>query len=184
MMREVFVHSLLYRPPINDKLASSVLKKETSSDKWTHITHQTHEVTMFRFHFLLLLFFGALASFAAAGSAPIFCKCSCSKNSTLIELPPQSTCAACTHAYCLSQDLPFCKDANNANVDVLSTCIQRDSRKDQIIVWGFILGTTGLLGWAAFKRVSELRANRKNVAAGLGDPQNRGAYAPVLGIRG
>jgi hypothetical protein len=64
-------------------------------------------------------------------------------------------------------------------------CFQRDSRKDQIIVWGFILGTAGLLGWAAVKRVLEakgglggvglpglgaLRAGRTTArAGGLGD---------------
>lgn len=32
-------------------------------------------------------------------------------------------------------------------------CFQRDSNKDKIIVWGFIVGTVGLLGWAAFKKV-------------------------------
>lgn len=36
-------------------------------------------------------------------------------------------------------------------------CFQRDSRKDQIIVWGFILGTAGLLGWAALRKVVEIR---------------------------
>ena len=36
-------------------------------------------------------------------------------------------------------------------------CFQRDSRKDQVIVWGFILGTAGLLGWAGVRRVLEMR---------------------------
>lgn len=36
-------------------------------------------------------------------------------------------------------------------------CFQRDSRKDQIIVWAFLLGTTGLLGWALVKRVGEVK---------------------------
>jgi hypothetical protein len=72
-------------------------------------------------------------------------------------------------------------------------CFQRDSRKDMIIVWGFILGTAGLLGWAAVKRVVEARdLKRKGVAGGLGvgdlgssgqgsgrGQQGRGAYAPV-----
>lgn len=50
-------------------------------------------------------------------------------------------------------------------------CFKRDSNKDKIIVWGFIVGTLGLLGWAAFKRVSEMRR---------GDPLGQGSnYAPV-----
>lgn len=67
----------------------------------------------------------------------------------------------------------------------MAMCFQRDSRKDQIIVWGFILGTTGLLGWAAAKRVIELREGKKAAALGLGgagvggNPQDRGVYMPV-----
>ncbi|KAI1427787.1 hypothetical protein F5Y12DRAFT_118609 [Xylaria sp. FL1777] len=142
---------------------------------------------MFRFHFLLLLIFGAFASLTAATSAPIFCKCTCFKNSTLIQLGPQSSCAQCTHAYCLSQDLPICKDASAADTDVLSTCIQRDSRKDQIIVWGFILGTAGLLGWAGARRVHELREGRKkrvaDAVARSASRNDRGPYIPVPSTR-
>jgi hypothetical protein len=45
-------------------------------------------------------------------------------------------------------------------------CFQRDSRKDQIIVWAFILGTTGLLGWAAIRKALEMR-EVKGLAGGL-----------------
>ncbi|KAI0454109.1 hypothetical protein F5B21DRAFT_504594 [Xylaria acuta] len=131
---------------------------------------------MLRFNILLLLFSGVLASLTAAASAPLFCKCTCFKNSTLIQLGAQAACTQCTHAFCLSQNLPICKDA--ADADVLSTCIQRDSRKDQIIVWGFLLGTAGLLAWAAAKRVDELRQGKKAAAARLAPP-NRAPYAPV-----
>lgn len=117
-------------------------------------------------------------------AAPLFCKCTCSKNSTLIQLGKQASCTQCTHAFCLAQNLPICKDT--AENDVLSTCIQRDSRKDQIIVWGFILGTAGLLAWAAAKRLNELREGKKNAAgaAGLGlGARDRGPYMPVSGTR-
>ncbi|CAJ2504726.1 Uu.00g121200.m01.CDS01 [Anthostomella pinea] len=201
-------------------------------------------------HFLLLLL-GVFASYAAASSAPVliaaptYCKCTCFKNSTLIQLGPQtspgstpgttttstetftnskkiqqveqqqhglrspdpdlgpdsgldtraasSSCTQCTRAFCLSLALPICKEAEET--DVVATCFQRDSRKDQIIVWGFILGTAGLLGWAAAKRVIEMRAGKK-AAAALGLPhsgpgggggipaRDRGAYIPVAGERG
>lgn len=39
-------------------------------------------------------------------------------------------------------------------------CFQRDSNKDKIMVWGFIVGTVGLLGWAGFKRAVEWRDGR------------------------
>ncbi|KAH9886603.1 hypothetical protein F4778DRAFT_474074 [Xylariomycetidae sp. FL2044] len=189
---------------------------------------------------VLLLLLGVLASCATA-AAPTFCKCSCFKNSTLIQLGPQTTppstdsksrsgsasssshqqllrlqrslfsheprdpeiiavadtaaaaidpraasssCTQCTRAFCLTQNLPICKDAEET--DVVATCFQRDSRKDQIIVWGFILGTLGLLGWAAAKRVVEMREERRKAslaaAAGLGGgdgPRDRGIYIPV-----
>lgn len=35
--------------------------------------------------------------------------------------------------------------------DVFATCFQRDSVKDQIIVYVFILGTLGLLVWAGVR---------------------------------
>lgn len=55
-------------------------------------------------------------------------------------------------------------------------CFQRDSNKDKIIVWGFLIGTVGLLGWAAFKRVVELREAR---AIGRHDIN----YEPMTGSR-
>ncbi|KAI1813863.1 hypothetical protein GGS20DRAFT_448745 [Poronia punctata] len=156
---------------------------------------------MFLFLFNLLF----LVAFTAAESAPLFCKCTCFKNSTLIQLKPGSSCTQCTHAFCLSQSLPICNDPNNNNSDptdttaVLSTCIQRDSRKDQIIVWAFLLGTAGLLAWAAVKRVNEMREGRKanhsavgggggggvaGVAGGGAAGRSRGIYAPVSAVRG
>jgi hypothetical protein len=48
----------------------------------------------------------------------------------------------------------------------VTMCFQRDSNKDKIIVWGFIFGTLGLLGWAAFKRVLEWREARSLGRAG------------------
>ncbi|KAK3342676.1 hypothetical protein B0H65DRAFT_226282 [Neurospora tetraspora] len=64
-----------------------------------------------------------------------------------------SSCTQCNRAFCLQYNLPICKDAEEK--DVTTTCFQRDSRKDEIIVWGFILGTAGLLGWAGVRRVWE-----------------------------
>lgn len=85
-----------------------------------------------------------------------------------------TSCSECTKAFCLSQGIDFCKDAEED--DVLTLCFQRDSNKDKIIVWGFIFGTLGLLGWAAFKRVKEWREGR-----GLGRQDVN--YSPVTGAR-
>jgi hypothetical protein len=65
----------------------------------------------------------------------------------------------------------------------MTMCFQRDSRKDQIIVWAFLLGTAGLLGWAALRRFAEMRAGKKAASIGLpgmgNGRQERGAYASV-----
>lgn len=68
------------------------------------------------------------------------------------------SCSDCTKAFCLNQGIDICKDAEED--DVVTMCFQRDSNKDKIIVWGFILGTTGLLGWALFKRIMAWRGER------------------------
>ncbi|KAF4983058.1 hypothetical protein FDECE_17388 [Fusarium decemcellulare] len=155
---------------------------------------------MARVSFIILLI-GALISLAAA-SAPTFCKCTCFKNSTIIplgpkdesssrqlrsaplfdsplqirsELQPRSkskSCSECTKAFCLKQGIDFCKDATEE--DVTTMCFQRDSNKDKIIVWGFIIGTVGLLGWAAFKKVISWREG-----TGLG--RQGSSYAPMPG---
>ncbi|RYP78697.1 hypothetical protein DL771_000364 [Monosporascus sp. 5C6A] len=186
--------------------------------------------------YVCLLLVGALVSLVSA-AAPTFCKCTCFKNSTLIQLGPSrstsptdqtllfsprdsglssrrdtldslssvppplgleqraasTSCTQCTRAFCLSQNLPICRDAEET--DVVATCFQRDSRKDCIIVWGFILATAGLLGWAAVRRVVELREERR-IAAAVGpgtvpggrgrrrrrsstSHQDRGAYVQV-----
>lgn len=69
-----------------------------------------------------------------------------------------TSCSECTKSFCLSQGIAFCKDATED--DVTTMCFQRDSNKDKIIVWVFIFGTVGLLGWAAFKRVKMWRQTR------------------------
>lgn len=66
-------------------------------------------------------------------------------------------CATCNRAFCLEQRLPICKGAEEK--DVFTTCFQRDSRKDQIVVLTFIAGTVGLLGWAAVRKLLEKRTD-------------------------
>ncbi|TWU76041.1 hypothetical protein ED733_007307 [Metarhizium rileyi] len=85
-----------------------------------------------------------------------------------------TSCSECTKSFCLSQGIDFCKEAKEENVFTL--CFQRDSNKDKIIVWGFILGTVGLLGWAAFRRVIELRDKKAMFRQDIN-------YAPVSGER-
>jgi hypothetical protein len=62
--------------------------------------------------------------------------------------------------------LPICADAEDK--DILTTCFQRDSRKDQIVVLTFITTTLGLLIWAAVRNVLE---KRKPEGARIGSTQ-------------
>ncbi|KAM0278276.1 hypothetical protein ACHAQH_005289 [Verticillium albo-atrum] len=66
-----------------------------------------------------------------------------------------ASCSQCTKAFCLSRGIDFCREAKEE--DVQTMCFQRDSNKDRVIVWGFILGTLGLLGWAGVRKAAESR---------------------------
>ncbi len=81
-----------------------------------------------------------------------------------------TSCSDCTKAFCLRQGIDICRDATED--DVTTMCFQRDSNKDKIIVWGFIMGTSGLLGWALFKKVVASRSHRPFSRPDVG-------YAPV-----
>ncbi|KAL5365837.1 hypothetical protein BJX96DRAFT_159839 [Aspergillus floccosus] len=59
------------------------------------------------------------------------------------------SCNDCNRKFCLGYDLPMCKGAKEE--DVFTTCFQRDSRKDEAIVFIFIIATGSLLAWAVFK---------------------------------
>jgi hypothetical protein len=107
-----------------------------------------------------------------------FCKCTCFGNSTIVALDApkkpaaadakprasKKSCSECNRQFCLSY--PFCKGEKEENV--LTTCFQRDSAKDQVIVYMFIGATVGLLGWAAVRPwVQRVR--------------ERGVYVPLPG---
>lgn len=79
-------------------------------------------------------------------------------------------CSECTKSFCLSQGIDICEDADED--DVMTLCFKRDSNKDKIIVWGFIVGTCGLLGWALFKHVAAWREGRKFARQDM-------SYAPI-----
>lgn len=127
---------------------------------------------------LLLLTLCALMLSVCAEAPPSFCKCMCFSNSTIIPLSshasersephlnlraPAATCNMCNRAFCIAQRLPICKGAEEK--DVFTTCFQRDSRKDQIVVVTFITVTVALLGWSAVRKVLEKR-NGGNTGGG------------------
>ncbi|KAK0616758.1 hypothetical protein B0T14DRAFT_556176 [Immersiella caudata] len=111
-----------------------------------------------RIHHLLFFLLTLLTSLSSAGEPPkSFCKCICLTNSTIIEITPKpgitDLCSVCNRSFCLSYNLPICKDIEEAQIK--TDCFQRDSAKDRVIVWAFILGTAGLLGWAGLRRLVE-----------------------------
>ena len=138
----------------------------------------------------------ANASIVSA-AATSFCKCTCKTNSTIIPLDRDpttdtsedgkapttisintpnpahhKTCADCTKAFCLSYNLAICKDV--ADDDVFTTCFQRDSTKDELVVFIFIFATLGLLVWAAVRPyVAGWRQGERAA--------DRGAYGRVEG---
>lgn len=83
----------------------------------------------------------------------------------------QGNCNDCNKQFCLDYNLPICKKAMEK--DVVTTCfrmspfswlfrdipvdslkltsIERDSSKDQVVVFIFIFATIGLLGWALIR---------------------------------
>ncbi|KAK4547706.1 hypothetical protein LTR36_000664 [Oleoguttula mirabilis] len=139
----------------------------------------------------VLLFFTFLAV-ALAASPTSFCKCTCFTNSTIIPLDdtataPSSTpkdasdraalkgrsCTDCNKQFCLDYHLPICQGAKED--DVFATCFQRDSTKDQAVVFIFIFATGGLLIWAAVRPWVQKWRDSNRV---------RAAYAPVNGQEG
>nr|POF13157.1 hypothetical protein CFP56_10305 [Quercus suber] len=118
-----------------------------------------------------------------------FCKCTCFTNSTIIPLsspskstsdhsssderPPVRTCNDCTKQFCLDYNLPICRQAKED--DVFTTCFQRDSRKDQAVVFLFIFATGGLLIWASVRPWAQKWMEER---------RGRGTYTQVNGASG
>ncbi|KAL1967012.1 hypothetical protein VTN77DRAFT_3536 [Rasamsonia byssochlamydoides] len=126
------------------------------------------------FHFIFLLCILSCIATVLAAKPTSFCKCTCFSNSTIIELRPPDldsaspdfnghsvlrrdgketgrslSCNDCNRKFCLEYNLPTCRGAKEE--DVVTTCFQRDSRKDEVVVFIFIFATSSLLVWAGVK---------------------------------
>ncbi len=103
-----------------------------------------------------------LCLFIALVSAdyPWFCRCQYDREHyeiTELKLDPQSTalpCSSCTRQFCIDEAKIDIKDPN----DVFSSCFQRQSFKDLLIVYGFIILTSILLVFAGIKRFRTWRS--------------------------
>ncbi|KAH8922189.1 hypothetical protein BT69DRAFT_1207534, partial [Atractiella rhizophila] len=94
-----------------------------------------------------------------------WCKCICFNNYQILPLyrpeDESKPCLTCTKQWCLSQGLDICTDASNPDVDpdtatgeegdVRTKCFQRDSVRDQVIIFTFILVAGGMLCIALLK---------------------------------
>ncbi|KAI9668771.1 MAG: hypothetical protein M1831_000840 [Alyxoria varia] len=111
------------------------------------------------------------------------------------------TCNDCNRQFCLWHDLPILEDCRRENKgneeDIFAECFQRDSAKDQAVVYTFIILTAGLLIYAAVRPWLEKRGvlsgKSGGVGLGIGNPaggiggSRAASYVPVrqeIGIVG
>ncbi|KAF9550551.1 hypothetical protein EC957_000225 [Mortierella hygrophila] len=91
-----------------------------------------------------------------------YCKCVCGQEKYIVALPRDAqhpifggsskACGSCTKKYCLDMNSDMCKDVGTGGGDELTTiCFERDSYKDQFIVYLFLTITFGLLGFAVLQ---------------------------------
>lgn len=122
---------------------------------------------------------GAFSSASSTASAEAKEDESSPGNSTDTQLvSPQraGTCADCNRQFCLEHP-DFDKMCGEAKEEeVFTTCFQRDSAKDQLVVYTFIIVTVALLGYAAVRPWMEKKyqavRERRSYSAVPGGPGN------------
>lgn len=84
-----------------------------------------------------------LALVLASAAHQKFCKCQCN-GKKLIE--PIDNCGSCTKDFCLTKDEKLCEvsdvtktDLHLEDVNILISCYQIESFKDQLIIYAFVL---------------------------------------------
>ncbi|KAF8934849.1 hypothetical protein BGZ58_005411 [Dissophora ornata] len=109
-----------------------------------------------------------------------FCKCVCGQEKSITALPRDTqhplfggsskACGACTKQYCLEIRPDMCKGVGTGEGDELVTsCFERDSYKDQFIVHLFLTITFSLLGFAGLQPFLK----------GLWQRRQQRSYAPM-----
>ncbi|KTW28604.1 uncharacterized protein T551_02454 [Pneumocystis jirovecii RU7] len=110
----------------------------------------------YRRNMFILIFILILSLISDIGAIYSYCKCTCFGNSVILRLNDPTTknkpCQDCTKKYCLEQNLPICKNAQQKDpeeliksTDITTVCFQRESVKDMIMVYLFIIITGTLL---------------------------------------
>ncbi|CAG8689778.1 3403_t:CDS:2, partial [Acaulospora morrowiae] len=87
-----------------------------------------------------------------------FCKCACAENITIRALEAAQTCSDCNRAFCIGILDKNCTaidslqgEVGKGTSQVTATCFERDSYKDEVIVYLYIIITSGLLFTAIAK---------------------------------
>ncbi|KAF8942396.1 hypothetical protein BGZ47_006533 [Haplosporangium gracile] len=104
----------------------------------------------------------ALLQTTLAANPISFCKCICGQQKFIVTLPRDTqypvfggsskACGSCTKIFCLDTNPNMCKDVGTGEGDeLITTCFERDSYKDQFIVYLFLTITFGLLGFAGLQ---------------------------------
>ena len=86
----------------------------------------------------------------------LYCKCQCNEKTIINTI---DECKSCTKEYCLLKDSKLCevelKEKINANdveadQDIIISCYQIESLKDELIIYSFIITVLGLLAWILY----------------------------------
>lgn len=123
--------------------------------------------TMTRILILALVIITLFSTFSEAYSQ--ICRCDCGTNYKIVELPDEglgytAACTNCTKKFCLSQNFTICEGVDEMLVS--SSCFQRESLKEQLFIYTFIIITTGLLLYATVMPFAQEKINSfRNVRA-------------------
>lgn len=101
--------------------------------------------------FLLLL----VHSIPAAAYTQL-CRCNCGANYTVLSVP---VCTNCTRQFCI-KSVEICQKDWVTLDQVTTSCFQRESFKDKLFIYSFILVTSGLLIYASVQHYAADWANR------------------------
>ncbi|KAF0496967.1 putative mfs transporter [Gigaspora margarita] len=124
--------------------------------------------------YFLLLILLLIPTVINAANVISFCKCVCAENTTIAALNSGQICAECNKTFCKDYMKENCSDANGkfadengkgkegCEIQVTATCFERDSNKDEAIVYFYITITIGLLVTAFMKPFVEKWLNRPN----------------------
>lgn len=102
-----------------------------------------------KFNWLIFKFLVLINLSQLVLSSTVLCKCDCELNYQIFELNKlfenePNLCSKCTVEMCNNQNIQFCSKDNEKKI-MTSDCFTRESNKDSIIIYSFILIIIGLI---------------------------------------